>query len=198
MRRFALGLLCVMALAIGCSATPPPANGVSVATSTKRYVLEPDAMIFVFDDGDDAEKPAAPFGAKVGARARLLVRFPHLEATGSIERAWLILDRVQGAQAGPGDVTLRVDAIVEPWSIPGSAGTGWSTPPKSESIASAVVSARGASPIRVDVTAWAQKLAKKGPRPWGLRVEGSGEGYGVPIATGAGNGQPPRLEVFVQ
>lgn len=201
MRRFAVLAACSVAILTGCGATPAPMTGVAVSPSTKRFVLEPDSIAFVFDDGEEGERPAAPLGAKVGAHARLLVRFPLLASSGTIERAWLVLDRVQGAQAGPGEVTLRADAIVEPWtaSSEGSA-LHWSSPPKSEPIlgASAIAQARAQAPIRIDVTAWAQRLARKGPRPWGLRVEGSGDGYGVPIATGAGNGQPPRLEVFVQ
>jgi hypothetical protein len=200
MRRYAL-VACSVAFFVGCGAAPAHPAGVGMSPSTKRFVLEPDSMAFVFDDGDEGERPAAPLGAKVGTHARLLLRFPLLASPGTIDRAWLVLDRVQGAEAGPGEVTLRADAIVEPWTT-ASEGTAlhWSSPPKSEPIvgASSVAPARAQTPIRIDVTAWAQKLARKGPRPWGLRVEGSGDGYGVPIATGAGNGRPPRLEVFVQ
>jgi hypothetical protein len=171
-----------------------------VTASTKRFVLEPDSLAFVYSDGDTAERPVAAFGADVGARARLLVRFPHPEISGTIERAWLVLSRAPGASAGPGDVTLRAESIDEPWSLPGGSGTGWSTPPRSSSIATAttVVGPRGPSSIRIDVTPWAQNLVRKGPRPWGLRVEAKGSGYGVPIATGAGAGAPPVLELYVQ
>lgn len=43
-----------------------------------------------------------------------------------------------------------------------------------------------------------QAASKKGASVWGLRIEGSGQGYGVPIATGFGKGMGPRVEVYVQ
>lgn len=170
-----------------------------VQPASHRLLLEPDDLAFVFDDDQGpGARVSAPLGASIGTRARLLLRFPKPDLAGvTVQKAWLVLDRVDGALAGPGDVKLRVMKIVEPWSIEGGAGTTWAGPPQGETLVELPVAARGAGPIRIDVTAWVASFPQKGPRPWGLRVEGKGDGYGLPIATGAGGGRP-RLEVFVQ
>lgn len=179
-------------------------GGGAVEPEARRYVLEPESIAFV-SSGDDAGRLRPPYvalGADVGDRARILLKFPAPKWTSErVARAFLLLDRVAGAQAGPGDVTVRVERIVEPWSVRGDVGTAWSSPPQAVSMAGAesLVAARGAAPIRVDVTQYAIELARKGATTWGLRVEAKGEGYGLPVATGFGaTGAPPRLEVYVQ
>ncbi len=180
------------------NAAPGPVSALS-----RRIVVEPEALAMVLSDDDDlasARPPVAPLGATVGPRARILMKLPKPTWAGSVQRAWLVLDRVEGASAGPSDVELRVERIVEPWSVKGEAGITWASPPRSESIDGAIarVAARGTAPIRIDVTTYVNELGKKGNKTWGLRVEGKGDGFGVPIATGFGKGVPPRLEVFVQ
>jgi len=179
----------------------PYASPNTVAPSMRKLTLEPEAVAFVLSDGDDDARPAtAPLGASSGPRARILLKFQKPSFKESISRAFLVLERAEGAEAGPGDVTLRVQRIVEPWSLKGGAGVSWASAPRAESIGGAEVrvAARGAGPIRIDVTSWMVDYSKKGSASWGLRVEGSGEGFGVPIATGWAKGNPPRLEVYLQ
>jgi hypothetical protein len=128
------------------------------------------------------------------------VKFPVSWTIDKLARAYLVLERAQGAQAGPGDVLVRAERIVEPWSVRGDVGTSWASPPRSESIGAEMrVDARGTAPIRLDVTPYATELARKGAQTWGLRIEAKGAGYGLPIATGFGaSGGPPRLEVYLQ
>lgn len=172
----------------------------TVAPSMRKLTLEPEAVAFVLSEDLDGHPAAAPLGASVGPRARILLKFPKPSVKESIVRALLVLERAEGAEAGPGDVTLRVQQIVEPWSLKGGAGTTWASPPRAEAIASGEVKvgARGAAAIRIDVTRWMAELAKKSGQSWGLRVEGDGEGFGVPIATGWAKGNPPRLELYLQ
>jgi hypothetical protein len=179
------------------AASPGPVSAMS-----RRIVVEPEAMTMVLSDDDDIESarpPVAPLGAAVGPRARILLKLPKPTWGQGVQRAWLVLDRVEGASASASEVELRAEKIVEPWSVKGNAGTTWASPPRSESIEGAVVrvSPRGAAPIRIDVTSYANEIAKKGAKTWGLRIEGKGEGFGVPIATGFGKGAAPRLEVYV-
>jgi hypothetical protein len=180
-------------------ATPPPAP----AATSKRLVLEPEAVVMVLSEDQELSGPrpiSASLGATVGPRARILLKLPKPTWTESLVRAWLVLDRADFAQAGPSEVTIHAEKIVEPWSAKGGAGTTWASPPRSVAIdgASVSVPARGAAPIRIDITSYVEMLTKKGERSWGLRIEGSGKGYGVPIATGFGKGLGPRVEVYVQ
>lgn len=158
-------------------------------------------MVLSEDQELEGPRPiTASLGATVGPRARILLKLPKPTWRDPLQRAWLVLDRADYAQAGPTDVTIRAEKIVEPWSAKGGAGTTWASPPKSEAIAGAeiTVSARGGAPIRIDITSYVETLSKKGASNWGLRVEGAGKGYGVPIATGFGKGLGPRVEVYTQ
>jgi hypothetical protein len=179
-------------------------GGGAVEPETRRYVLEPESIAFV-SSGEDLGRVRPPYvalGADVGDRARILVKFPAATwPSARIARAFLVLERVSGAQAGPGDVTIRAERIIEPWSVRGDVGTTWASPPQSVGMAGAesIVEVRGGAPIRIDVTPYAIELARKGATTWGLRVEGHGDGYGLPVATGFGaSGAPPKLEVYVQ
>jgi hypothetical protein len=192
------GEACVLGRCSGASSPAP------IQADARRFVLEPETLAFV-TEGDDEGRVRPPYvalGADVGDAARILVKFPAPKwASDKVVRAYLVLDRVQGAQAGPGDVKLRAERVVEPWSLRGEAGTSWASPPRSESMGGAetLVAPRGSAPIRIDVTPYAVELARKGATSWGLRIEARGAGYGVPIATGFGaTGAPPRLEVYVQ
>jgi hypothetical protein len=182
--------------------SPATAPG-PVSSTTRRIVLEPESIAWISTSGEGAEGEritALSLGASVGEHGRILVRFPRGDwSKESVVKAYLVLDRAEGAQAGPGDVLLRADRIVTPWSASAHAGTSWASPPEAVSMigGEAKVAPRGAVPIRIEVTPYAIELAKKGARSWGLRVEGKGEGFGVPIATGFGGGQGPRLEVYV-
>ena len=182
--------------------TPTTSSG-PVSSSTRRIVLEPESIAWVSSSGEGGEGArvtALSLGASVGDHGRILVKFPKGDwSKDSVVKAYLILDRAEGAQAGPGEVLLRADRIVTPWSAGANAGTSWASPPDAVAIlgGEAKVAPRGAAPIRIEVTPYAVELAKKGVRTWGLRIEGSGEGFGVPIATGFGDGQGPRLEVYV-
>lgn len=182
-----------------CAASDAPSP---VANAAHLVVLVPDQVAFITSDGADGERPAALFlGATIGSEGRILLRFPRGSwPHDAVVKAYLVLDRVEGAQAGPGDVVLRAESIVEPWSVNGDARTSWASPPSSQSIVGgdARVRARGTGPIRIEVTSFAVQLGNKGDRPWGLRVEASGSGFGVPIATGYGAGFAPHLEVFTQ
>ncbi len=179
------------------AASPAP-----VSPMSRRILVEPEAMTMVLSDDDDVEsaRPAvAPLGASIGPRARILLKLPRPTWGPGVQRAWLVLDRVEGASASTTEVELHAEQIVEPWSVKGNAGPTWASPPRSEAIEGAVakVSPRGAAPIRIDVTSFANDIAKKGAKTWGLRIEGKGEGFGVPIATGFGKGTAPHLEVYV-
>lgn len=181
----------------------PATSSGPVSSTTRRIVLEPESIAWVSSSGEGVEGErvtALSLGASVGDHGRILLKFPKGEwSKDAVVKAYLILDRAEGAQAGPGDVVLRADRIVTPWSAIGHAGTSWASPPDAVSIlgGEAKVAPRGAAPIRIEVTPYAIDLAKKGARSWGLRVEGSGDGFGVPIATGFGGGHGPRLEVYV-
>ena len=172
------------------------------APGLRRIVVAPASMACVLSDGGDRGLPAAaPLGASIGTRARLLVEFPTGAWTPSaVERAYLVLEREPGAQVGPGDVVVRAAAIIEPWSARGGVGASWASAPKTDpaSESAALVAARGSGAIRIDVTAYAARLAVRTDRSWGLLVEGAGSGLGVAIATGAGSAPGPRLEVFVR
>jgi hypothetical protein len=191
------GEVCIVGKCTAAASSGP------VASNTRRVVITPDAIAYVTSAGEGgpgARLAAISLGASVGASGRILVKFPKGDwSKDSVAKAYLVLDRAEGAAAGPGDVKLRAQKIVEPWSAKGEAGVTWASPPGSVSIASAEarVAPRGTAPIRIDVTEFAVELAKKDGRPWGLRVEGDGDGYGVPIATGFGAGIGPRLEVFL-
>lgn len=172
----------------------------TVTPSMRRVTLEPEAVAFVLSDDDGGHPAVAPLGASSGPRARILLKFKKPDTVGTVTKALLVLERADGAQAGPGDVTLRAQHVIEPWSLKGGAGITWASPPRAESIAGAetTIGARGAGLIRIDVTSWATTWVKKSSSSWGLRVEGSGEGFGVPIATGWAKGGAPRLELFFQ
>jgi hypothetical protein len=190
------GEACVLGSCSNDSSSP-------VEASTRRVVLEPEVAAWVSSEGDDPSiRPAAAtLGGDVGARYRVLLKFRPGDFTkDSVKKAYLVMQRAEGAQAGPGEVSLRVERILEAWSLPGSALVTWASPPRSEPITGgeARVAARGASVIRIDVTEVARALASKNARVYGLRVEGTSEGYGVPIATGVGGVPGPVLEVYVQ
>lgn len=174
-----------------------------VSASAQRVVVEPAGVAFVTREADDdasgARAPTIALGASVGGGGRILLSF-HGGAwkADRVLKAYLVLERAEAARSGPGDVTLRAARIDEPWSASAGAHTSWSSPPRSSALpgAEAPVSALGTGAIRIDVTAYAIALAKPTVRVFGLRVEGEGGGYGVPIATGMGAARGPRLEVY--
>jgi hypothetical protein len=174
----------------------------AVSATTRRVVVDPEGLAYVTSaNGVDVRSAAVALGASIGGGARILVRFPRAEwAADRVAKAYLVLERADGAQAGPDDVVVRAEKILEAWSpkIDGK-GTSWSAPPSSAPIAGgeAHVAAHGATIIRIDVTPYAVDLAKPTVRAFGLRVEASGGGFGLPIATGLGGGHAPRLEVYL-
>lgn len=183
-----------------CAKASSPAP---VAAQSRRIVVDPEAIAIVLSDDPEIETarpPVAPLGATVGPRARILLKLPRPTWGQQVQRAWVVLDRVEGASASTSEVELRAEKIVEPWSLKGEAGVTWASPPRSDAIPGAVarVSPRGTAPIRIDVTSYVNELGKKGSNSRGLRIEGRGDGFGVPIATGFGTGAPPRLEIFIQ
>lgn len=197
-------LVSVAVLLIACSGTPAPVGPPPTPSAlSKRIVVEPEALVMVLSEDQELETPrpiAASLGATVGPRARILMKLPKPAWHETVTRAWLVIDRAEFAQAGPSDVTIRAEKIVEPWSAKGGAGTTWANPPRSERIdgAEITVPARGGASIRIDITSYVESSMKKGAPAWGLRIEGSGKGYGLPIATGFGKGMGPRVEVYVQ
>ncbi len=174
-----------------------------VAPTTRRLIVPAESIAFVTSSGEGGAEhrlASIALGASIGDSARILVRFPRgLWSDGAVAKAYLVLDRAEATQAGPSEVLLRAERIVEPWSLKAQAGLSWASPPQSLSItgAEARVAPRGVAPIRIDVTAYAVELGKKNLTSWGLRIEGKGDGYGVPIATGFVAGSAPRLEVFL-
>lgn len=188
--------------ALGCSATPAPLPKTGpVPQTAHRLVLEPSALAFVSSSHDDDAPPAvAVLGAGEGPRTRILVRFDPPSTIAEPLKAYLVLERAKGALAGPDPITLLTERVTEPWSVADGLRTSWASPPASEPLLRAEVPTRGGAPIRIDVTAWASELARpqKGKiKAWGLRIEGKGDGYGLPIATGYGGGTAPWLEIYV-
>ena len=170
---------------------------------SKRLVIEPEAVVMVLSEDQELDAPrpiVASLGATIGPRARILIKLPKPSWKEPVVRAWLVLERADYAQAGPSDVRVRAEKIVEAWSAKGGAGTTWASPPRSEAIDGAEINVtpRGGAPIRIDITPYVAAAMKKGAVAWGLRVEGSGKGFGVPIATGFGKGLGPRVELYVQ
>lgn len=196
--------LLLLMLTMACSGTPAPvAPPPTPSALSKRFVIEPEAVVMVLSEEQELDTPrpiVASLGATIGPRARILIKLPKPTWKETVVRAWLVLERAEYAQAGPFEVTVRAERILDAWSAKGGAGTTWASPPRSEAMVGAEVSVtpRGGAPIRIDVTAYVEAAMKKGANVWGLRVEGSGKGYGVPIATGFGKGQGPRVEVYVQ
>ncbi len=188
---------------VACASPPPPLAPTSgVAQTSARVVIEPAALAFVSSSHDDpAPAAVAVLGAGEGPRTRILLRFdPPAGLSSPPLKAYLVLERAKGALAGPAPVTLVTERVTEPWSVADGLRTSWNTPPASELLLSATVPTRGSAPIRIDVTEWAQALAKPGKgkiKSWGLRVEAKGDGYGLPIATGYGGGTPPMLELYL-
>ena len=176
-----------------------PVNG-----NARRVIVEPESIAYVSTTGDDpALRPAvASLGATVGDRTRILLMFPRGDwGKDRVIKAYLLLDRAEGAQAGPGDVLVRAEKITEAWSLKGGASISWASPPQSEALlgAEARVASRGVGSIRIDVTPYASDLGNKNAHTYGLRIEAKGEGFGVPIATGvAGPAMGPRLEIYLQ
>lgn len=191
------GEACVVGQCVSSIAPSP------VAANARRVVLEPESIAYVTSSGEGgagARLSSVSLGATVGDRARILVKFPKSDwGKQTVTKAFLLLDRAEGAQAGPDEIVVRAASIVEPWSAKADAGTSWASPPNAVSIATgeARISPRGSAPIRIEVTDYAIALGKKDARPWGLRIEAKGDGYGVPIATGFGAGTGPRLEVYL-
>lgn len=220
-----LGFVFLCTLALGCGAAQPKAcrasascadgescvvgkcttekESVPVETGANRFVLEPESIAWVSSSGEDpALRPTAvSLGSEVGDKTRILLAFPRGPwLKDRVKKAYLVFERAEGAQAGPGEVIVRAERIVEGWSLKGQAGTTWASPPRSEPMdgSETKVGARGAGSIRIDVTPFAVELANKKARVYGLRVEAKGEGYGLPVATGAIGAMGPRLEVYVQ
>lgn len=171
-------------------------------STSRRIVVDPEGVAYVTAaSGVDVRSPAVSLGGSIGGGARILLKFPRGEwGADRVAKAYLLLERADGAQSGPNEVVVRAEKIVEAWSpkVDGK-GTSWSSPPRSEPIVGARsdVSPYGDAPVRIDVTSYAIDLAKPTVRAFGLRVEGDGGGFGVPIATGLGGGHAPRLEVYV-
>jgi len=222
-RAMRLVVTCALGLALAsCGGRPPPVCGSNAAckngdvcvvgtctnggspvpTLTRRVVLDPDGVAYVSAaNGVEVRAPSIALGASVGGGARILLKFPRGDwSADRVAKAYLVLERAEGVEAGPDDVVLRAQKITEPWSpkLAGK-GTSWASPPSARSLpgGEAHVSANGHTPIRIDVTSFAVDLVKPTVRAFGLRIEADGGGFGVPIATGLGAGRAPRLEVYL-
>jgi hypothetical protein len=191
-----------------------PPGSPSLARDLGRVVLEPEAAVFV-SAADGARSVRQVAALPLGARSRILVAFAPPATTSGIggpsdvRAAYLVLDRSPSPTADVVPVTLRASTIDEAWSPgvardrgdpSGGALTTWASPPHAVAIESATLttSAVGEGSLRLDVTSYARLLVGRDPsRARGLRVEASGEGDGVAIATGSVAGaRGPRLEIY--
>src|SRR5262249_43420659 len=130
-------------------------NG-AVSPSTRRIVVDPEGIAYVtFASGVDVRSAAVALGASIGGGAPILAKFARGEwGADRVAKAYLVLERVDGAKSGPNDVVVRAEKILEAWSpkLDGK-GASWSSPPASEPIpgGEAHVSAHGPTIVRIDV-----------------------------------------------
>jgi hypothetical protein len=202
-----------------------PADAAPVSADATRLVLAPTAIAVVSSGGGgggDALPEAFTLGRAADGRVVLLLRFEPIRREGAVvERAFLVLDPLEGAPPPTGAATIDVSRIGEPWDpaivsygripridVPARAGVAPPRPapaPRPSAPAPAVGPAAAAAslasaraPLRVEVTELVRADAR-GRSSHGLALTAVGDdAVGATFTTGLSRGRAPRLEVFVQ
>jgi hypothetical protein len=182
---------------------------------SQRLVLDPVDVAFIERRGDllpGSVTPVVTLGRRGEGEAALLLRFD-VPAGLEVVRAWLVLDRAEGAGLEDDGASLHVERIAGPWDA--SSVTFVDGPPLAD-LGAPRLSVRGTATrrLRLDVTALLQSWRRRGDpceglavladrsTPTGVRLQAlprlSVSLPGDPTRAPPGEGSGPRLELYVK
>lgn len=174
-----------------------PIGSQSVSASSRRSVLRPIEIAAVAADDAAARLPSSVvFGSRATGPTALYLRFaPPSRAPGPLERAFLVLEPMLGAQPATRDITVTVWRVAGPWSardltwldqpstrLPASAGIARTSPPQT---------------LRIDVTELVRHHQEHPRENRGFVLKaGTGDAFGATYSTGTTAGPMPALELY--
>jgi hypothetical protein len=140
---------------------------------------------------------ALEVGAQMGELVVLLRFAVSYRNDATIERAFLVLEPVEGAPPARASTTLEVARILERWD---PAKASWGRRPRlTVPELRAIVPPGKAERVRVDVTELVRRWAKCAPDDHGLALFASSAGSpAAHYATGLAHARGPTLEVYLR
>lgn len=169
-------------------------GGAPVPPETRRFLLRPSALAIASRAPTVGVAPSVTLGARASAPSALYLRFEQPWRAGRIRAAFLLLEPLPGALAGP-DVSLEVWRTSRNWS---ASAFRWSEQPGfAPPFARAIGRAAPPTPVRVDVTEIVRHFAQHPSADFGFAVRASEEAdAGITLSTGVDGGSAPRLDVY--
>lgn len=171
-------------------------EAVPVRPEAGRLVLAPLDAFYI--DGASTEGVASEVraGSEAGGGALMLLRFSPSWEADQIERAYLILEPVEGAIPTQSRVTLEVAPILEPWSSRSPSPLPRLGTPEGR----AIVSFSPPQTARIDVTelvkGWAQR--KSTIHGLAVRATATGSDVGARFGWDDAHGTGPRLDLYTR
>ena len=169
-----------------------PVNAISL-----RVVLRPIEAAVVAEAGDENTLASAVvFGSRSVGASALYLRFrPPPIGPGNLERAFLVLEPMPGAQPTTADVSLAVWRIAGSWTATDL--TWMNQPPATHPGTVAIARTGPPQMLRVDVTELVRHFRSHPRENRGvvLKADG-GTAFGAAYCTGLGVGTPPALELY--
>lgn len=176
-----------------------PAGGEPVPASAHRIVVEPARMAVVSSRAHrhaGALPTAVVFGSRAEGSVGLYLDFePHWPRAHHIDSAFVLLDPMPDAPAGPGDVHVDAWRVTGPWSEQNL--TWLRQPPLGRPHSQGIARSGPPSLLRIDVTALARAVHRGTRRYYGIALRSGDAGAtGVSFSTGIAGGHAPRLEIY--
>jgi hypothetical protein len=168
-----------------------------VSETSLRSVLQPIEIGVVTEAGGTETLPSSVvFGGRSVGSAALYLRFqPPPAGPEELERAFLVLEPMPGAQPSTTDVSVGAWRIAEPWT---AEDLTWSDQPSTKHPSSAAIARTGLPQmLRIDVTNLIRHFQSHPRENRGVVLKaGSGAAFGATYCTGLGMGSPPALELY--
>jgi hypothetical protein len=178
-----------------------PLGSEPVAPGSRRLLFRPHAIAVVSARGPAQTDPlpnAVTFGGeKEGASALFLEFELRAHAIKSVDSAFLVLEPLPMSAPEPEQVEVDAWRIAEPWDR-GSV-TWLAQPSLAPPRARGVAQSSPLGVLRIDVSAIIRFWLRQPRQNRGLALKApGGDGHGLSFATGASDGNAPRLELYVR
>jgi hypothetical protein len=180
-------------LANGCA----PVGADPVSGTSLRSVLRPIEIAVVTEAGDTETLPSSVvFGGRSTGSSALYLRFqPPPLGPEQLQRAFLVLEPMPGAQPATTDVSVAAWRIAEPWTAKDL--TWWDQPSTRHPSSAGIARTGPPQMLRIDVTDLIRHFQSHPRENRGVVLKaGSGAAFGATYCTGLGMGTPPALELY--
>ncbi len=200
-RSLALPLSAVLVATVAACAAPLEDSRPATSPESARVVLTPIDLGIVGSrgsGGDGALPEAVALGRGASGAVVMLFRFAATwPDDAEVVSAFLVLDPLEGAPPATSPITFEIARIDEPWQ-PGV--VSWGRQPRlGVARAAGSARARGALPLRVEVTSLVREWSRRDADDHGIALLAHGaDATGTVVSTSVTPGSGPRLEVYVK